>query len=84
MLAIGLLAGCGGVEADMGQDTGPAEDTTQLRACSYDYLYEYYSSSSYTQLVGTERCECGRFPLQEGTSSAYRKIVFRQACFAAE
>ncbi|RKH73707.1 hypothetical protein D7W81_03375 [Corallococcus aberystwythensis] len=85
MMSAGMLMGCGGVEAEQeGPEVEEPRDTTQLKACSQRYLIEYYSDSTQTQLVGTERCYCNDIrPTTTGTSVGYRVVVYRYECFGA-
>jgi hypothetical protein len=81
VVAVGLLVGCGGVEAEeVSPEVEESQDTTQFRACSDEYLIEYFSNSTYTQLIGTERCECWELPVRSGSMSLYKRYVYRTAC----
>lgn len=84
VVAAGLLMGCGGVEAEAVApevEVEESQDTTQFRACSNLQLIEYYSDSTYTQLIGEERCDvCWKLPVRTGSTSVYRVVVYRTAC----
>ena len=81
VMAVGLLMGCGGVEAEeVVPEVEERQDTTQFRACSDEHLVEYYSDATYTRLIGTERCECWEIPVRTGSTSIYKSFVYRRAC----
>ncbi len=82
VVAMGLLVGCGGVEAEeVAPEVEESQDVTQFKACSNQQLLEWYSDASYTVLIGWERCECELVrPERTGSSSAYQRVVYRYAC----
>ncbi|RKH68760.1 hypothetical protein [Corallococcus llansteffanensis] len=82
VMSAGMLMGCGGVEVEQeGPEVEEPQDTTQLMACSQDYLIEYYKNSTRTQLVGTQQCTCNAMPTSTGTTVGYRVVVYRYECF---
>ncbi|AKJ07197.1 Hypothetical protein AA314_08823 [Archangium gephyra] len=57
LLAMGLLAGCGGVADAEEQPFATRED--ELPYCDGAYTVIYYSDASYTTAVGHADCSCG-------------------------
>ncbi len=78
VMAVGLLVGCGGVEAEAVAEEG--RETTQFRACSDEHQINYYADAAYTQLIGIETCECWELPVRSGSTSTYRRVLYRYAC----
>ena len=80
VMAVGLLVGCGGAEVAKMDPEGKDSQVHQLNICASAYVQEFYSDSSYTQLIGTETCECDKFPVWSGSTSIYKKIIWHDDC----
>ena len=61
LLAVGLLTGCGGAEADVEQEAMLAtqEEAIALPNCTTQYWVDFYSDARKTNLVGQRVCRCG-------------------------
>lgn len=80
VVAVGLLVGCGGAEVEEVGPEGGDGQVHQLKICSSAYIQEFYSDPYYTQVIGTETCECDQFPVWQGSTSAYKKIIWLDDC----
>ncbi|MFY0568459.1 hypothetical protein ACN28E_32150 [Archangium lansingense] len=80
-LAVGLLAGCGGVEEDGLETEQPSLATREDRLiCNTQYIVVYYSDATYTTEVGVEHCWCGNTPTREGLRTSYRQVYSEESC----
>jgi hypothetical protein len=80
VVTVGLLVGCGGAEVETVSHEGEDRQVHQLRICTSAYVQEFYSDPYYTQLIGTETCECDKFPVWSGSTSIYKKIIWHDDC----
>jgi hypothetical protein len=82
LLAVGLLAGCGGVESTV--DGQPSLETREdsLPACGWQqYLITYYAEPEHLTWVGEIVCECGSSgSTLQGRQSSYPVRVNGALC----
>ncbi|GMU03493.1 hypothetical protein KH5H1_76150 [Corallococcus caeni] len=70
LLAVGLLAGCGGVE-DLGQEPQLATREDELPYCEGFSFVTYYSDATYSTQVGHGDCSCGHTLRVFGTKTDF-------------
>ncbi|RKG62368.1 hypothetical protein D7X30_03440 [Corallococcus sp. AB011P] len=84
LLSLGLLAGCGGVEADadVGEETPLSTREDALDLCAATYHVKYYSDATYTTQVGREIClVCNRQVGRSGIRTQFREWIMElQVC----
>ncbi|RYZ17411.1 MAG: hypothetical protein EOO70_02030 [Myxococcaceae bacterium] len=80
-LFAGLLAGCGGGEADGLESEQPNLASREDRLlCITQYTVAYYSDATYTTQVGSENCWCGSTPKRTGTRTQYSQVIQEESC----
>ncbi|RKH25381.1 hypothetical protein D7Y13_24085 [Corallococcus praedator] len=81
LMAVGMLAGCGGTEGDVG---GPPEletRTDELPVCGPSgYEITYYAEPERLTYVGTIMCDCGSGIFAYGSRSPYFVRVSTGSC----
>jgi hypothetical protein len=82
LLAVGLLAGCGGTEAGMEEQSNLDSRKDELPGCgNREYLIDFYSDPGLTNHVGARWCNCGDTTASHyGGSSAYYEYAYDNAC----
>lgn len=81
VLAIGLLAGCGGVETGMDEQSTLATREDKLPWCGdSQYDIRYYSEPELINQVGRTLCLCGTYERNFGNQTPYYRIMFEDYC----
>ncbi|MBN9682508.1 MULTISPECIES: hypothetical protein [unclassified Corallococcus] len=82
ILSLGLLAGCGGVEADGSEEPALSTQEEALNNCTATYHVKYYSDATYTTQVGMDIClVCNRPVAKSGIKTAFAKwLMPMQLC----
>lgn len=80
LTVLGFQFGCGAGEADPGAQSDLTSREDSLLRCTADYRITYYSSATYTTVVGTEECVCDRTPTRTGVRSSYQRQDWYEEC----
>ncbi|PTL79977.1 hypothetical protein [Vitiosangium sp. GDMCC 1.1324] len=70
LLAVGLLAGCGGVE-DVSEESQLSTRKDELPYCEGFSFVRYYSDATYSVEVGHGDCSCGHTLRVVGTKTNF-------------
>ena len=81
LTALGLLAGCGGLENNVEEnpELGTREDALPWCGNS-SYSYLFHSDDTYSNVVGWEICSCYSSARLGGRRTVYVEVLYEDTC----